>query len=91
LGFNQCDQYGISLNVDKCQFFTWKRKLLSHIISQDGISMDLAKVEVIPLSQFVTKVWAFLGHVGYYQRFIHKRVILASPLINLLKKNQELM
>jgi hypothetical protein len=52
--------------------------------------MDPAKVEVIILlllSQSVTKVWAFLGHVGYYKRFIHKYVILANPLTNLLKKD----
>ncbi len=88
--FNQCDQYNISSNVVKCQFFTWRGKLLSHIISQNGISMDPAKVEVIILlllSQSVTKVWAFLGHVGYYKRFIHKYVILANPLTNLLKKD----
>ncbi len=32
-----------------------------------------------------------MGHVGYYQRFIHKYAILASPLTNLLKKDQELV
>jgi hypothetical protein len=56
--------------------------------------MDFAKVEIIilwPLSQSVTNVCAFLGHVGYYQKFIHKYVSIVGPLTNLLKKDQELM
>ncbi len=67
--FDCYNQYGISLNATKCQFLGLKGKLLGHIVSQDGILMDLAKIEVIfllPLLQTVTYVWAFFEHVGYY-------------------------
>jgi hypothetical protein len=46
---------------------------------------------LLTLSKSIIKVWVFLGHVSYYWTFIHKYVILISPLINLLKKDQELM
>jgi hypothetical protein len=69
LCFDCCNQYEIFLNATKCQFLVLKRKLLGHIISEDGISMDLAKIEVIfllPLPQPIIDVQAFFGHVGYY-------------------------
>jgi hypothetical protein len=64
LCFDCCNQYGISLNIVKCQFLVLKGKLLGHIVSQDGILMDPTKIEVIfllPLPQIVMDVWAFLG------------------------------
>ena len=47
--------------------------LLGHRISEKGIEVDRAKVEVIerlppPIS--VKSVRSFLGHAGFYQRFI---------------------
>lgn len=49
LCFDHCIQYGISLKVTKCSALVLIGKLLGHIISQDEISMDLAKIEVIIL------------------------------------------
>ncbi len=69
LCFDCFNQYGISLNIVKCQFLVLKGKLLGHIVSQDGNLMDPTKIEVIfllPLPQIVMDVWAFFGHVGDY-------------------------
>jgi len=59
LCFDCYNQYGIFLNTTKCQFLVLKGKLLGHIVSQDGILMDPAEIEVIlllPLPQTVTNV-----------------------------------
>jgi hypothetical protein len=56
LCFDCCNQYGISLNAVKCQFLVLKGILLSHIVSQDGILIDPAKIEVILLLLLPQKV-----------------------------------
>ena len=38
--FQRCRRYGISLNPKKCMFFVTKGKLLGHVISEQGISID---------------------------------------------------
>lgn len=47
--------------------------VLGHKISSKGIEVDLAKVDVIerfPTPTLVKEVQSFLGHVGFYRRFI---------------------
>ena len=61
------------LNWEKCYFMVKKGIVLGHGISEKGIEVDRAKVEVIdrlppPIS--VKGVRSFLGHAGFYQRFI---------------------
>jgi hypothetical protein len=48
--FQRCREYGISLNPKKSIFGVDKGKLLGHIISKDGITIDPARVEAIKIS-----------------------------------------
>ena len=46
---------------------------LGHVVSIKGIEVDKAKIEVIsklPQQKIVRDVRSFLGHVGFYKRFI---------------------
>jgi len=64
-------------------------KLVGHIVSSHGIATDPDKVAtIVQLSQpnSITEVGAFLGHVGYYRRYIYKYVNIAISLIELIKK-----
>lgn len=66
--------------------------LLGHFISFLGIQIDPAKVQVIqtlPILKTQTDVRSFLGHAGYYKRFIKIFSKIASPLFVLLTKNVE--
>ncbi|KAL6312984.1 hypothetical protein AAG906_006900 [Vitis piasezkii] len=64
--------------------------VLGHIISKQGIEMDKAKVKLIvklPSPTTIKGVRQFLGHVGFYRRFIKDFSKLARPLCELLVKD----
>ena len=64
--------------------------MLGHIIFERGIEVDKAKVELIskfPSSTNVKTVRQFLGHAGFYRRFIRDFSKIAKPLYKLLKKD----
>ena len=67
--------------------------MLGHVITARGIEVGKAKVEVIeklPPPQFVRDVKSFLGHAGFYRRFIKdfsKISKISKPLTNLLVKD----
>jgi ribonuclease HI len=76
----------------KCEFWIDEVPFLGHIISKDGISMDLAKVTTLvgwKIPSSVTKVWSFLGLAGYYRRFIEGFSKIEKPLTSLLEKGKE--
>ena len=67
-----------------------QRIVLWHIISKQGIEVDKAKVElIVKLSSptIVKGVSQFLGHAGFYRRFIKDFSKLARPLCELLVKD----
>ena len=61
--------------------------VLGHVVSQAGIEVDLAKIEVItnlspPRTQ--KEVRSFIGHAGYYRKFIKGFTKIVAPLFKLL-------
>ena len=55
-----------------------------------GIEVDKAKVDLIsnlPVPSSVKQVRSFLGHAGFYRRFIKDLSSVAHPLTNLLTKD----
>ena len=45
--FKRCRKYGISLNPRKCVFVVIEGKLLGHVVSKKGISIDLERIKAI--------------------------------------------
>nr|GEX84559.1 retrotransposon protein, putative, Ty3-gypsy subclass [Tanacetum cinerariifolium] len=71
-----------------CEFWLGKVAFLGHIVSSDGIIMDLAKVEVItkwPKLMMVTEFISFLGLAGYYRMFVEGFSLLALLLTKLMQ------
>nr|GEY13658.1 reverse transcriptase domain-containing protein [Tanacetum cinerariifolium] len=64
--------------------------VLDHKISKQGIKVDKAKVDVItklPHPTTVKDIQIFIGHAGFYQRFIKDFSKIARPMTRLLKKD----
>jgi len=84
---NRCIQYNLVLNFEKCHFMVEQGIVLGYIISKKGIEVDPAKISIIsqlPYPSFVREVRSFLGHAGFYRRFIQDFSKKALPLSNLL-------
>ncbi|GKB79251.1 hypothetical protein Tco_0946146 [Tanacetum coccineum] len=63
--------------------------VLGHKISKSGIEVDRAKTDVItklPHPTTVKGVRSFLGHAGFYRRFIQNFSKIARPMTHLLEK-----
>ena len=66
--------------------------VLGHHVSSQGIKVDPAKIEVIvglPSPKTQKEIRIFLGHAGYYYRFIENFTKIAAPMFKLLTKDSE--
>ncbi|KAK8574570.1 hypothetical protein V6N12_062260 [Hibiscus sabdariffa] len=86
-----CEEADPMLNWEKCHFMVNEGTILGHKISSKGIEVDKANVEVIeklPPPINVKGIKSFLGHAGFYRRFIKDFSMISKPLCNLLQQNQ---
>ena len=86
----RCQEKNPVLNWEKCHFMVTQGIVLGHIVSKTGIEVDKAKVELIsnlPTLKCVRDIRSFLGHVGFYRRFIKDLSSIARPLCTLLAKD----
>ena len=63
---------------------------LGHRVSSRGIKVDPTKIstiEKLPPWANVKGIWSFLGHAGFYQRFVKDFSKIVKPLCNLLDKD----
>ncbi|GJY08554.1 reverse transcriptase domain-containing protein [Tanacetum coccineum] len=88
--FKRCEDTNLCLNWEKSHFMVKEGIVLGHKISKNGIEVDKAKVDVIaklPHPTTVKGVWSFLGHAGFYRRFIKDFSKISRPMTHLLEKN----
>ncbi|XP_052185205.1 uncharacterized protein LOC127796840 [Diospyros lotus] len=86
----RCEESNLVLNWEKCHFMVREGIVLGHKVSSKGIELDRAKIELIeklPVPKSVKEVRGFLGHAGFYRRFIKDFSKIAKPLTNLLVKD----
>ncbi|CAN6700866.1 unnamed protein product [Malus baccata var. baccata] len=85
----RCVETNLVLNWEKCHFMVKQGIVLGHIISEKGIEVDKSKVDLVrhlPSPTSVREVRSFLGHAGFYRRFIKDFSKIAQPLCRLLQK-----
>nr|GEW20431.1 hypothetical protein [Tanacetum cinerariifolium] len=85
-----CEDTKLALNWEKSHFMVKEGIVLGHKISKKGIEVDKAKIEVIlklPHPTTVKGIRSFLGHAGFYRRFIKDFSKISRPMTYLLEKN----
>ncbi|GKC20526.1 reverse transcriptase domain-containing protein [Tanacetum coccineum] len=85
----RCEDTNLVLNWEKCHFMVKEGIVLGHKISKSEIKVDRAKVDVIaklPHPTTVKGVRSFLGHAGFYRRFIQDFLKISRPMTHLLEK-----
>ncbi|CAN6679072.1 unnamed protein product [Malus baccata var. baccata] len=85
----RCMETNLVLNWEKCHFMVKQGIVLGHIISENGIEVDKSKTDLVrhlPSPTSVREVRSFLGHAGFYRRFIKDFSKIAQPLCRLLQK-----
>ncbi|GJX82024.1 reverse transcriptase domain-containing protein [Tanacetum coccineum] len=86
----RCKETNLVLNWEKCHFMVKEGIILGHKVSGLGIEVDKAKIEAISKLPYPTNVKAiqsFLGHAGFYTRFIKYFSQIACPMTQLLVKD----
>ncbi|GJV94164.1 reverse transcriptase domain-containing protein [Tanacetum coccineum] len=86
----RCEDTNLALNWEKSHFMMKEGIVLRHKISKKGIEVDKAKIDVIaklPHPTTVKGIRSFLGHAGFYRRFIKDFSKISRPMTHLLEKN----
>jgi hypothetical protein len=90
--FQKCRRFGLSLNPKKSLFAMQEGKLLGHIVSAEGVRIDLDRVEAIQalsLPRSKKEVQAFLGRINFLRRFVSNFAELVKHITAMLRKGHE--
>ena len=84
------EDHQLYLKPSKCEFHKTEIAFLGYIISENGISMDPAKVSAVtswPTPRSVLDIQTFLGLANFYRRFIKNFSKTIGPITRLLQKD----
>lgn len=85
--FQRLKSFNLKLAPEKCQFFRKQIPFLGHVVSEEGIETDPAKIDKVrnwPSPSKAEELRSFLAFAGYYRRFIKDFSKISRPLADLL-------
>ena len=88
--FSRLREAGLKMKQSKCDFFKSEIHYLEHLISPEGISPLLDKLDSIkhmPVPSSMKEIKQFLGLTGYYRKFVPRFADISRPLTTLTKKD----
>src|SRR5882724_2017947 len=74
---------GLFARADKCEFHITSCEYLGYMLSPEGLTMALYKVQIIqdwPVPRKVKDIQSFLGFANFYRRFIYRYSEITVPL-----------
>ena len=89
--FGRLREAGLKLKPSKCALFDRETLYLGHVVSNQGIKTDPAKIEAVKIwtrPRDFKQVQCFLGTVNYYNRFIKDFSKIAYPLRQISKNKK---
>ena len=92
--FERLRQTGLKLQPRKCAFLQREVRYFGHIVSDEGVAADPAKVDKVacwPEPATTKEVKQFLGFAGYYRRFIRDFAQISRPLHCLTEKKKRFL
>ena len=87
-----CVRKRLVLSWEKSHFMVREGVVLGHVVSGKGLELDKAKIEVIQnllLPVTLRNLRSFLGHVGFYHKFIRDFAKVFKLLTTLLCKDKD--
>ncbi|GKA85225.1 reverse transcriptase domain-containing protein [Tanacetum coccineum] len=85
-----CKDAHLILNWEKCHFMVKEGIVLGHKVSGTGLEVDKAKNRCnlkTSVPTYIKGVRSFLGHAGFYRRFIKDFSKITRPITKLLEKD----
>ncbi|GBL82029.1 Retrovirus-related Pol polyprotein from transposon 297, partial [Araneus ventricosus] len=83
-------EYGLELNIKKCQFLKREIEFLGHRIKEGKLYASPLKIKAVmnfPEPKCTKDIRSYLGLTGYFRKFIPHYSAIAKPLSDLLKKD----
>lgn len=90
----RCEDTNLVLNWKKCHLMVTGGVVLRYRISKKGLEVDRMKIEVIEKILSLSSlrgIQIFLGHTGFYRRFINNFSHIFKPFCHLLQKDVPFM
>ena len=86
------NEYGMTLRLDKYEFFRQQVTYLGHVISADGLKPSEQRVKEIvkiPTPENVKQLESFIGKLNYYGKFLPSFSTICAPLNRLHRQDVE--
>ena len=83
--FQKFAEFGLLVNLGKCQFIQESVTFLGHILSGEGKVQEILRFSV---PKTCSEVKSFLGMASFFRKFVRHFSECAAPLFELLKKSR---